>query len=94
MSFGIPLIDRRFFSARRKIRRKRGRGPDGNARRRDPIKNGPSESPVHTKQSSAEKLISLPIFAIIVLVMGMDELKKRKTPRYQSFDYNSVGDIS
>ena len=21
----------------------------------------------------------------------MDELKKRKTPRYQSFDYNSVG---
>ena len=23
--------------------------------------------------------------------MNMDELKKRKTPRYQSFDYNSVG---
>ena len=24
-------------------------------------------------------------------VITMDELKKRKTPRYQSFDYNSVG---
>ncbi len=24
-------------------------------------------------------------------VIKMDELKKRKTPRYQSFDYNSVG---
>ena len=27
----------------------------------------------------------------MVLVMNMDELKKRKTPRYQSFDYNSSG---
>ena len=26
-----------------------------------------------------------------MLVMGMDILKERKTPRYQSFDYNSVG---
>ena len=24
-------------------------------------------------------------------MIKMDELKKRKTPRYQSFDYNSVG---
>ena len=28
---------------------------------------------------------------IMVWVMNMDELKKRKTPRYQSFDYNSSG---
>jgi len=27
----------------------------------------------------------------MILVIKMDELKKRKTPRYQSFDYNSVG---
>ncbi len=27
----------------------------------------------------------------MVWVMNMDELKKRKTPRYQSFDYNSAG---
>ena len=26
-----------------------------------------------------------------MLVMQMDKLNKRKTPRYQSFDYNSVG---
>ena len=27
----------------------------------------------------------------MILVIKMNELKKRKTPRYQSFDYNSVG---
>ena len=36
-------------------------------------------------------LFSLPICVIMILVIKMDELKKRKTPRYQSFDYNSVG---
>ena len=36
-------------------------------------------------------LFSLPICVIMVWVMNMDELKKRKTPRYQSFDYNSSG---
>ena len=36
-------------------------------------------------------LFSLPICVIMVLVMDMEELKNRKTPRYQSFDYNSVG---
>ena len=45
----------------------------------------------HTIPNSAEMLFSLPIFAIMILVIKMDELKKRKTPRYQSFDYNSVG---
>jgi len=40
---------------------------------------------------SAENLFPLPICVIIMWVMKMDELKKRKTPRYQSFDYNSVG---
>ena len=28
---------------------------------------------------------------ILVVEIGMDELKKRKTPRYQIFDYNSAG---
>ena len=36
-------------------------------------------------------MFSLPICVIMILVIKMDELKKRKTPRYQSFDYNSVG---
>ena len=36
-------------------------------------------------------MFSLPIYVIMILVIKMDELKKRKTPRYQSFDYNSVG---
>ena len=36
-------------------------------------------------------LFSLQICVIMGWVMKMDELKKRKTPRYQSFDYNSVG---
>ena len=40
------------------------------------------------KPISAENLFSLPIFAIIVLVMGMDELKKRKTTRLKGADYN------
>ena len=33
----------------------------------------------------------MPIFVIMERVIEMDELKKRKTPRYQSFDYNSAG---
>ena len=36
-------------------------------------------------------LFSLPICVIMVWVMNMDELKKRKTPRYQGFNYNCVG---
>ena len=36
-------------------------------------------------------LFSLPICGIMGWVITMDELKKRKTPRYHSFDYNSVG---
>ena len=36
-------------------------------------------------------LFSLQICVIMGWVMKMDELKNRKTPRYQSFDYNSVG---
>ncbi len=36
-------------------------------------------------------LLSLPICVIMGLVMDMEKLKKRKTPRYQGFDYNSVG---
>ena len=36
-------------------------------------------------------MFSLPICVIMIWVIKMDELKKRKTPRYQSFDYNSVG---
>ena len=43
------------------------------------------------KRTSAENMFSLPICDIMILVIKMDELKKRKTPRYQSFDYNSVG---
>ena len=35
-------------------------------------------------------LFSLPICVIMVWVMNMDELKKRKTPRYQGFNYNCV----
>ena len=42
-------------------------------------------------KTSAENLSSLPICVIMMWVIKMDELKKRKTPRYQSFDYNSVG---
>ena len=40
---------------------------------------------------SAEMLFSLPICVIMGLVIKMEELEKRKTPRYQSFDYNRVG---
>ena len=42
-------------------------------------------------QISAERLFSLPICVIIGVVMNMEELKKRKTPKHQGFDYNSVG---
>ncbi|MBQ9133377.1 MAG: transposase [Clostridia bacterium] len=42
-------------------------------------------------QISAEGLFFLPIYVIIELGGEMEELKKRKTPRYQSFNYNSVG---
>jgi len=50
----------------------------------------PRRSLIHTYKS-AEKLFSLPICVKMMWVIKMDELKKRKTPRYQSFDYNSVG---
>ena len=36
-------------------------------------------------------LFSLPICVIMVWVINMDGLKKRKTPRYQGFNYNCVG---
>ena len=52
---------------------------------------GQASSTVRNNQISAENLFSLPICVIMVWVMKMDELKKRKTPRYQSFDYNSSG---
>ena len=48
-------------------------------------------STVRNKQISAERLFSLPICVIMMWVMNMDELKNRKTPRHQSFDYNSIG---
>ena len=42
-------------------------------------------------QISAEALLLCRFFGIMILVMQMEEMKKRKTPRHESFDYNSVG---
>ena len=43
------------------------------------------------KKQIGRDIVSLPIYVIMVWVIKMDEFKKRKTPRYQSFDYNSTG---
>ena len=42
-------------------------------------------------KKSAENLFSLPICVTMGWVMNMDEFKKRRTPRYQSFNYDSIG---
>jgi hypothetical protein len=56
--------------------------------RKQPSKTGDQWSPL---QTDFGRDIVFSADLCYKLVIKMDELKKRKTPRYQSFDYNSVG---